>query len=271
MAENPNAAAAPKHTTLVFIAVTATTAAVTYNSLAVITAIPAMKAEFEMSLTMTQWIMNGYTLAAAALVAAMGRFGDIFGHMRVIIFGMSCFLLGSFTMLLAADTAVAIAGRVLQGIGAAAILSSSLAILNDAVPEDKRAAAIGLWGAVVSLGIGLGTTIGGVLTAFNWRAVFAFDVLLVLPALIVALRVMSSVPRSTDGARHFVRFRGDRGQARSHWVRWGEWLATRADVSVQRASSAPRAMPKKTLALPMRLKLKIPKKTLSPPPSSPRS
>jgi Major Facilitator Superfamily len=142
MAENIEAETVAKHTTLIFIAVTATTATVTYNSMAVVTAIPPMKAEFEMSLTMTQWIMNGYSLASAVLVAAMGRFGDIFGHMRVIVSGMTGFLLGSFTILLAGDTAFAIVGRVLQGIGAAGILSSSLAILNNAVPEDKRAAAI---------------------------------------------------------------------------------------------------------------------------------
>jgi MFS family permease len=181
-----------KYTTLIFIAVTATTATVTYNGMAVVTAIPPMKTEFDMSLTMAQWIMNGYSLASAVLVAAMGRFGDMFGHMRIIVLGMSGFLLGSFTMLLAGDTAFAIVGRVLQGIGAAGILSTSLAILNNAVPEDKRAAAIGLWGAFTALGMGVGTIIGGALTTFNWRGVFAFDVILVLPALIVSLHIMGS-------------------------------------------------------------------------------
>ena len=90
MSEPNEAETGSKHTTLVFIAVTAPTAAVTYNSMAVITAIPVMKAEFDMSLTMAQWIMNGYTLASAALVAAMGRFGDMFGQVRVIVLGMVC-------------------------------------------------------------------------------------------------------------------------------------------------------------------------------------
>ena len=58
MSESVEAEAESKHTTLIFIAVTASTAAVTYNSMAVITAIPVMKAEFNMSLTMAQWIMN---------------------------------------------------------------------------------------------------------------------------------------------------------------------------------------------------------------------
>ena len=208
MAENIEAETVTKHTTLIFIAVTATTATVTYNSMAVVTAIPPMKAEFDMSLTMTQWIMNGYSLASAVLVAATGRFGDIFGHMRVIVLGMICFLLGSFTMLLAGDTAFAIVGRVLQGIGAAGILSTSLAILNNAVPEDKRAAAIGLWGAFMALGMGVGTIIGGVLTTVSWRAVFAFDVVLVLPALIVSARMIGAMRQSTADSQQTLDYLG---------------------------------------------------------------
>ena len=208
MAQDTDAGPAQTHTTLVFIAVTASTAAVTYNSLAVITAIPVMKAEFDMSLTMTQWIMNGYSLACAVLVAAMGRFGDLFGHLRVIVLGMGCFLLGSLAACFAFDTVLVITGRVLQGIGAAAILSTSLAILNNAVPEEKRASAIGLWSAVVALGMGLGTAIGGVLTSISWRLVFGFDVLLMLPALIMALRVMSSADREAEGPREPIDFSG---------------------------------------------------------------
>ncbi|MCG8542937.1 MAG: MFS transporter [Alphaproteobacteria bacterium] len=208
MSESVGAGSASKHTTLIFIAVTASTAAVTYNSLAVITAIPVMKAEFDMSLTMTQWIMNGYSLACAVLVAAMGRFGDMFGHLRVIVLGMGCFLLGSLAACFAFDTVVVITGRVLQGIGAAAILSTSLAILNNAVPEEKRASAIGLWSAVVALGMGLGTAIGGVLTSVSWRAVFAFDLLLIVPALIMALRVMRSEDRQSEGPREAIDFSG---------------------------------------------------------------
>lgn len=200
--------AEPKHTTLIFIAVTASTTAVAYNSLAVITAIPEMKAEFDMSLTMAQWIMNGYSLTSAVLVAAMGRFSDMFGHIRIIVLGMVCFLLGSLFTLFAADTAIAIGGRVLQGIGAAGILSTSLAILNNAVPEAKRAAAIGLWGAVMALGIGLGAVIGGALTAISWRAVFTVDVLLMLPALVLALRVMMSMPPQTHGVRVSIDYAG---------------------------------------------------------------
>ena len=208
MSEPIEAKAGSKHTTLIFIAVTASTAAVTYNSLAVITAIPAMKAEFDMSLTMAQWIMNGYTLASAALVAAMGRFGDMFGHVRITVLGMVCFLLGSLSVLFAVDTAIAIVGRVLQGVGAAGILSTSLAILNNAVPEAKRAAAISLWGAVMALGMGLGAAIGGALTAISWRAVFAVDVLLVLPALILALRIVLSTRPETVGGRTPIDFAG---------------------------------------------------------------
>ena len=208
MTENIDTQSAPKDTTLIFIAITASTAAVTYNSLAVITAIPAMKAEFDMSLTMAQWIMNGYSLASAVLVAAMGRFGDIFGHIRIIVLGMFCFLLGSLTVILAVDTAIAIVGRVLQGVGAAGILSTSLAILNNAVPEAKRAAAIGLWGAVMALGMGLGTAIGGVLTAFSWRAVFAFDVVVTLPALLLALHVMRTTRLERVEEREPIDFAG---------------------------------------------------------------
>jgi len=208
MSETIEAETGSKDTTIIFIAVTASTAAVTYNNLAVITAIPVMKAEFDMSLTMAQWIMNGYSLACAVFVAAMGRFGDIFGHMRIIVLAMVCFLIGSLLALFAFDTVIVIAGRVLQGVGAAGVLSTSLAILNNAVPEARRTAVIGLWGAVVALGMGFGTSIGGVLTAISWRAVFAVDVLVMLTALILALRVMMSTREQTVGVREPVDFPG---------------------------------------------------------------
>jgi MFS transporter, DHA2 family, methylenomycin A resistance protein len=95
-----------------------------------------------------QWVVDGYALALASLMLSAGDLGDLLGHRRVFAGGLALFLLASGACALAPSAAVLIGARAVQGVGAAAILPTSLAITNRLYPEPRRRArAIGYWAA----------------------------------------------------------------------------------------------------------------------------
>jgi len=110
-------------------------------------ALPAIRHDVDASAEGLQWVMNGYLLTIAVLVVAAGRLGDMFGRKRVFLFGMVFFAIGSGA---AQDQDMLILGRVLQGVGAAPMLSLSLALVCNVFPERRTAAGAG------DLGRGLG-------------------------------------------------------------------------------------------------------------------
>ena len=100
--------------------------------------------------------MNGYLLVIAALVVTGGRLGDIFGRRAVFTIGLAIFAAGSVLSGAAWSEGTLIAGRVVQGIGAAAMLPLSLAIVCDAFPGEKQARALGIWAAISALALAIG-------------------------------------------------------------------------------------------------------------------
>ena len=119
-----------------------------------------------------QWILNGYLLVIAALVVSAGRLGDMFGRRAVFGLGLAIFGVGSVLAGAAWSSEAVIAGRLVQGTGAAATLPLSLALVSDAFPPQRRAQAIGIWTAISSLALGIGPLIGGVLVDADWRLIF---------------------------------------------------------------------------------------------------
>jgi MFS transporter, DHA2 family, methylenomycin A resistance protein len=136
-----------------------------------------------------QWVVDGYALVLASLMLSAGDLGDLFGQRRVFAGGLALFLLASVACALAPSAAVLIGARTVQGMGAAAILPTSLAITNQLYAEPRRRArAIGYWAAVGSLALVAGPIVGGlVVDAFGWRAVFWLNVPLLVFALVLAL------------------------------------------------------------------------------------
>ena len=186
---------------LVIAAACICTFVVAYNSTAILTALPAIKADLDMDAEALQWVMNIYMLAAAVLVAVMGRFADIFGKMRVFAIGLAIFALGSLGIILAINSPLMLIGRAFQGIGAAAIFSTSIAVITVGTPEEKRAQGLGLWAGMVAFGFGVGPLIGGFFTvSISWRAIFAVDVLLIAVTVLLYLRIqrLGLVARDTD-------------------------------------------------------------------------
>lgn len=122
-----------------------------------------------------QWVVDAYTLAFAVLMLSGGALGDRFGARRLYLAGLVLFALASLACGAASAPAMLIAARALQGVGAAAMLPNSLALLNDACRHDPhlRARAVGGWTAAGSISIAAGPVVGGVLiAAWGWRGIF---------------------------------------------------------------------------------------------------
>lgn len=165
------------------------------DSTVVALALPAIRGDVGASSEGLQWVMNGYLLTIAVLVVTAGRLGDMFGRKRVFIVGMAVFALGSVVSGAAGDQMTLIAGRVLQGAGAAPMLSLSLALVCNAFAAEDQPRALGIWAAVSAVALAIGPLAGGVLIEVDWRVIFWMN--LPVAALGIAITELAA-SKSTD-------------------------------------------------------------------------
>ncbi|HVV20403.1 MAG TPA: MFS transporter [Pseudonocardiaceae bacterium] len=153
-------------------------------------ALPRIGTGLAAGVTGLQWVVDGYSLALAALLLASGTIGDRYGHKRVVLAGMLVFAVASLGCAVAPTAGVLIAARAVQGIGAALLLPGTLAIISRTYPERReQARAIGVWAGVGSVALPAGPLVGGLLVQGpGWRWVFAVNVPIVVVAGLVALR-----------------------------------------------------------------------------------
>jgi EmrB/QacA subfamily drug resistance transporter len=153
-------------------------------------ALPDMQHRLHTQLTGLQWIVDAYVLLVAMLLLSGGIFADRFGRKRVYLTGVAVFTVASVLCSLAPSVGWLVAGRVLQGIGAAALSPASLALLVAAHPvPQERVKAIGLWAGFSGIGLAAGPVAGGVLTeAFGWPAIFLLNLPIGVILLLVGLR-----------------------------------------------------------------------------------
>lgn len=142
-----------------------------------------------------QWVMNGYLLAIAVLVVTAGRLGDMFGRRRIFLAGMVLFAIGSVLSGAAGDQSTLIAGRIVQGVGAAPMLSLSLAIVCNVFPAEEQPRALGIWAGVSAVALAIGPLVGGLMIELDWRVIFWMN--LPVSALGIAI-VLFAAPESTD-------------------------------------------------------------------------
>ncbi|MFD5066981.1 DHA2 family efflux MFS transporter permease subunit [Streptomyces sp. NPDC058369] len=153
-------------------------------------ALPDMQHGLHIELTGLQWIVDAYVLLVAMLLLSGGVFTDRFGRKRVYLTGVAVFTAASALCALAPSLGWLIAGRVLQGVGAAALSPASLALLAAAYPvPQERVKAIGLWAGLSGIGLAAGPVAGGALTdAFGWSAIFLVNLPIGVILLVAGLR-----------------------------------------------------------------------------------
>jgi EmrB/QacA subfamily drug resistance transporter len=137
-------------------------------------AFPDISASFpEASRGLLSWVLDGYFVVLAALLVPAGGLADRFGHRRVFLAGVASFTVSSLLCALAPTLETLIGARVLQGAAGALIAPTSLAIVLDSFPVERRAAGVGLWGAAAAAAAAIGPTLGGALVeSSDWRLVF---------------------------------------------------------------------------------------------------
>ena len=142
------------------------------DSTVVALALPSIRVDIGATPTGLQWAMNAYLLAITVFVVTAGRLGDMFGRKRLFLAGLVVFALGSVLCGAADSELLLIAGRVLQGIGAAPMLPLSLAIVCNAFPASQQARALGIWAGISAVALGIGPLAGGALVDVDWRLIF---------------------------------------------------------------------------------------------------
>jgi EmrB/QacA subfamily drug resistance transporter len=170
-------------------------------------ALPSIERELHMPPDAVQWIVTGYAISFGGLLILGGRAADLFGRRRMFITGLIAFALASLAGGLARDPALLIAARVIQGAGAAIVAPAALSLITTSFPEGpKRTRAIGLYGAISSVGFVSGQVLGGVLVQFtSWRAVFLVNVPVGLAAAALAPVILGRAKATASTHRLDVR------------------------------------------------------------------
>jgi DHA2 family methylenomycin A resistance protein-like MFS transporter len=167
-------------------------------------ALPRIADELGASLAWLQWVVDAYTLSFAVLLLSAGALCDRIGARRAYAAGLAAFALASALCAFAPDVRWLVTARALQGVGAALLLPSSLALLNAACGDNgkARARAVAFWTAAGGVSIAAGPIAGGILlTAFGWRSVFLVNIPICAAAIAFVMR--QRVPISRHPARAF--------------------------------------------------------------------
>ncbi|GAA3670411.1 MFS transporter [Nonomuraea antimicrobica] len=167
----------------------------------VMVALPDLTEDLALSFTGAQWLLDGYALALAALLLAAGSFADHAGRRKVYLWGLAAFALASLACGLAPSGGLLVGARVLQGVAAAAMMATTLALLSATYQGRRRGIAFGVWGGVNGAAAAIAPVLGGLLTEhLHWRAIFLVNLPISLVAAWLTLRNVEE-SRLPGGAR----------------------------------------------------------------------
>jgi MFS transporter, DHA2 family, integral membrane protein len=159
-------------------------------------ALPTMQSELDTSATMLQWIVDAYALVFAGLLLTAGALGDRFGRKGALLVGLGIFAAGSLISGLADSAGLVIAGRAVQGAGAAFVMPATLSLIAAVFPPEERQKAIAVWVGFAGAGGALGPVVSGaLLERFWWGSAFLINLPVVA---ITAAAVAIYSPRSRD-------------------------------------------------------------------------
>ncbi len=148
------------------------------------------------------WVLTGYAIVFGSLLVVAGRTADRVGSRRVFFFGLGVFCFGSLLCGVAPSVVTLIIGRIVQGVGASAVLPSSLGLLLGAYPKERRSQIVSLWGGIGALAVATGPSLGALLiTGFGWRAAFFVNLPVGLVAWIAGRRTLERTPGTDSASR----------------------------------------------------------------------
>lgn len=163
-------------------------------------ALPSIQRDLHLSISGLEWIVSSYILVFSGLMLVGGRLADVYGRRRLFVGGLAVFTVASLVAGLATSQEMLIVARVLQGLGAAASIPSTLAIISATFPDPKeRSRAVGVWSAVSALALALGPFTGGFVSQrWDWGWIFLINV----PVGVVTVAIMMvSMRESRDAVR----------------------------------------------------------------------
>ena len=177
----------------------AVTLAVGFMSLLDVTivnvAIPSMREGLDTSAASIQWVVSGYALTFGLMLVTGGRLGDAWGRRRLMLVGLTGFVLASAACGLAPTAGVLVAARLVQGLSAGLLAPQNTGLIQDLFTGAERGRAFGLFGLVVSVASGIGPVLGGVIITLageegGWRSVFLVNVPIGLALLVAIARIV---------------------------------------------------------------------------------
>src|SRR5260370_11495235 len=170
-------------------------------------ALAGIQTQLRAGVSSLQWVVGAYALTFAGTMLTFGTIGDQFGRKKILLVGICVFIAGALMSRLSgiitsgsSALAIVIAGRAVMGLGAAASEPGTLSMLRHIYPEyTSRNCALGLWAAASGSALALGPVVGGALVyAWGWPAIFWFNVLFGVTALIAAVIVLPENSDPTD-------------------------------------------------------------------------
>ncbi|WP_418275358.1 MFS transporter [Isoptericola jiangsuensis] len=186
---------------LALVTVSVAVSLIIVDSTIVNVAIPSIVADLGIDSTQVQWVQESYTLVFASLLLVCGVYADRWGRRRVMMIGVAVFAASSLLAALAPSGAVLIGARLVQGLGGAMILPTTLSIINATFRGRERGIAFAVWGSTIGGMAALGPLLGGWLTtSYSWR--WAFGINIPLGVLILAAAaVFVTESRAHDARR----------------------------------------------------------------------
>lgn len=168
---------------------------VSVDALAVSTVLPPMARDLSAPVADLHWVVTAYTLAIAVSLVPASALGDLWGRRRAFGLGLMIFTLGSAACAAAGGLVALVVARVVQGVGAAAVLSLGLTLLTASASPSSRGRLLGAWGGINGVAVAAGPVLGGLLTErWGWQAIFALNLPLGALALALVPRVLTRTP-----------------------------------------------------------------------------
>ena len=150
---------------------------VSLDNLVVTTAVPVIRRDLHATISQLEWTVNAYTLTFAVLLLTGAALGDRFGRRRLFALGLLLFTGASAGSALSTSATALDITRALQGVGGAIVMPLTLTILSAAVPANRRALALGIWGGIGGLAIAIGPLVGGaIVSGISWHWIFWLNV-----------------------------------------------------------------------------------------------